>query len=133
MELTDAVATAHANKIQDIRAFLRGRAEETREAIRKYYDRRHQDMEFEESDLVWLKTDNIRTRRKAKKLNHRKIGPYIIIAKVGIRAYKLELPETLAIHNMFHISLLELAREATIKGQPEYTQGLVEADKEIKE
>jgi hypothetical protein len=41
VELINAVATAHANKIQDIRAFLKGRAEETREAMRKYYDRRH--------------------------------------------------------------------------------------------
>jgi hypothetical protein len=52
VELTDAVATAHVNKIQNIRAFLRRRAEETREAMRKYYDRRHQDMKFEEGDLV---------------------------------------------------------------------------------
>ena len=57
----------------------------------------------------------------------------MITAKVGTRAYKLELPETLAIHNMFHVGLLELAREATIEGQPEYAQGLVEADKEIEE
>ena len=90
-------------------------------------------MEFEEGDLVWLKIDNIRTRRKTKKLDHRKIGPYIITAKIGTRAYKLELPETLAIHDVFHVGLLELAREATIEGQPEYAQGLVEADKEIKE
>ena len=77
-------------------------------------------MEFEEGDLVWLKTDNIRTRRKAKKLDYRKIKPYIIIIKVGTRVYKLELPETLVIYNIFYISLLELAREITIKNQLEY-------------
>jgi hypothetical protein len=41
IELIDTVATAYANKIQDIRVFLKGRAEETREAMRKYYNRRH--------------------------------------------------------------------------------------------
>jgi hypothetical protein len=133
VELSDAVATAHANKIQDVRAFLRGRAQEAREAMRKYYDQHHQDMEFEEGDLVWLKTDNIRTRRKAKKLDHKKIGPFIITAKIGTRAYKLELPESLAIHDVFHVGLLELARESSIEGQPQYDQGLVEADEDAEE
>jgi len=132
-ELTDAVATAHANKIQEIRAFLRGRATETREAMRKYYDRHHQDMEFQEGDHVWLKTDNIRTRRKAKKLDHKKIGPFMITAKVGTRAYKLELPKSLAIHDVFHVGLLEPVKESTIEGQPQYEQGPVEAEEDVEE
>jgi hypothetical protein len=57
----------------------------------------------------------------------------MITAKIDTRAYKLELPETLAIHDVFHVGLLELAREATIEGQLEYAQGLVEADEEIEE
>jgi hypothetical protein len=34
---------------------------------------------------------------------------------------------------VFHVGLLELARKATIKGQLEYAQSLVEADEEIEE
>jgi hypothetical protein len=56
----------------------------------------------------------------------------MITAKIGTRAYKLELPKTLAIHDVFHMGLLELAREATIESQLEYAQRLVEADEEIK-
>jgi hypothetical protein len=40
----------------------------------------------------------------------------MITAKIDIRAYKLELPEILAIHDVFHVGLLELARKATIEG-----------------
>jgi hypothetical protein len=57
----------------------------------------------------------------------------MITAKIDTRAYKLELPEILAIHDVFHVGLLELARKATIKGQLEYAQSLVEADEEIEE
>jgi hypothetical protein len=57
----------------------------------------------------------------------------MITAKVSTRAYKLELPETLAIHDVFYVGLLELAKESTIEGQPVYEQGLVEAEKDTEE
>jgi hypothetical protein len=57
----------------------------------------------------------------------------MITAKVSTRVYKLELPETLIIHDVFYVGLLELAKELTIKGQPMYEQGLVKAKEDIEE
>jgi len=56
---------------------------------------------------VWLLPRNIKTTRPSKKLDYKKIGPFKIVAKIGTSAYKLALPRSMAIHNTFHISLLE--------------------------
>nr|GEY31422.1 hypothetical protein [Tanacetum cinerariifolium] len=45
---------------------------------------------------------------KRGKLNHRYIGPFKVLAKVGTVAYRLELPEQLSrVHSMFHVSKLK--------------------------
>ena len=44
---------------------------------------------------------------KKGKLNPRYIGPYEILEKVGMVAYKLALPQELArLHDVFHVSML---------------------------
>jgi len=68
---------------------------------------RHPDPVMEPGDRVWLKRKNIRTRRPSNKLDHKQIGPYTILEKVGSRAYKLDLPASVKLHPVFHISLLE--------------------------
>ena len=50
---------------------------------------------------------NVKTTRPSKKLDYKKMGPFKIIKKVGTSSYKLDLPASMAIHNTFHISLLE--------------------------
>ena len=45
--------------------------------------------------------------RKKGKLSPRFIGPFEILERVGVVAYKIALPPNLAIvHNVFHISML---------------------------
>jgi hypothetical protein len=68
---------------------------------------RHPDPVLNPGDTVWLKRKNIRTTRPSGKLDHKQIGPYAILERVGSRAYKLELPATVKLHPVFHISLLE--------------------------
>jgi transposase InsO family protein len=63
--------------------------------------------EFEVDDKVWLLRRNIRTTRPSSKLDHKKLGPFKISEKVGTHAFRLELPDTMQIHPVFHVSLLE--------------------------
>jgi len=72
------------------------------------YDRhRKPDPNLQSGDMVWLLPRNIKTTRPSKKLDYKKIRPFNIMAKIGTSAYKLGLPPSMAIHNTFHISLLE--------------------------
>ena len=41
-----------------------------------------------------------------RKLGQRWVGPYRVLRRVGSVAYELELPSSLAIHPIFHVSLL---------------------------
>jgi hypothetical protein len=77
------------------------------EKIKEFYDRRHRETpDFKVGDKVWLSHENISSDRPSRKLSHRRLGPYPIIAKVGSHAYKLALPHSMKIHPVFHVSLL---------------------------
>jgi len=69
---------------------------------------RHLDPVLNPGDKVWQRRKHIQTTRPSNKLDHKQIGPYTILEKVGSRAYKLDLPATVKIHPVFCISLLEL-------------------------
>jgi len=75
---------------------------------KEYYDlHRKPDPNLQSEDIVWLLPGNIKTTRRSKKLDYKKIGPFKILAKIGRSAYKLGLQPSMALHNTFHISLLE--------------------------
>jgi len=75
---------------------------------KEYYDLDGKpDLNLPSGDMVWLLPRNIKTTRPLKKLDYKKIGPFEILAKIGTSVYKLALPPSMAIHNTFHISLLE--------------------------
>ena len=59
------------------------------------------------NDLVWLSTRNIKLKVPSWKLGPRFIGPYRVIKIINPVAFRLELPQTLRIHNVFHRSLLK--------------------------
>lgn len=60
-------------------------------------------------DWVWLDARNITTRRPSKKLDHHRLGPYEVFKFVGSNAARLRLPDTMRLHPVFHVSLLEHA------------------------
>ena len=73
---------------------------------------------FAVGDLVWLDARNIRTTRPAKKLDHKRLGPFPVTEIVSSHARRLGLPTDLrSIHNVFHVSLLEPATHPPYPGQ----------------
>jgi len=67
--------------------------------------------------MDWLLPRNIKGTRPSKGLDYKKIRPLKILAKIGTRAYKLALPPAMAIHNTFHISLLEAYQDNRFRSE----------------
>lgn len=73
---------------------------------------------FEVGTKAYLSTQNICTTRPTKKFAERRLGPFLIEAKVSELARRLQLPDyLLGIHPVFHISLLEPAKPDLIPGR----------------
>ncbi|GJS68398.1 putative reverse transcriptase domain-containing protein [Tanacetum coccineum] len=82
-----------------------------RDRQRSYANKRRKPLEFQVGDKVMLKVSpwkGVIRFGKRGKLNPRYIGPFKILAKVGMVAYRLELPEKLSrVHSTFHVSNLK--------------------------
>jgi len=101
-------ATMYAYWMQDIHRQAKQTLENTRESMKKYYDRKATEQpSIEVGDLVMLNAKNIRTKRPSKKLSPKLYGPFKVLEKKGSRAYKLEISPRWKIHPVFHVSLLE--------------------------
>jgi hypothetical protein len=77
---------------------------------KNYADKRRRNLEFSVGDNVFLKvspTKGIFRFGKKGKLSPRFIGPFEILERVGVVAYRLALPPNLSsIHPVFHVSML---------------------------
>ena len=77
---------------------------------KSYADVRRRELEFEVDDMVFLKValwKGVIQFPKRGKLNPWYIGPFRIVERIGLVAYRLELPSKLSrIHNVFHVFML---------------------------
>ncbi|GJS03172.1 putative reverse transcriptase domain-containing protein [Tanacetum coccineum] len=103
--------TTHDLELGAVIIQIKKRIQAARDRQKSYADRRRKPLEFEAGDKVMLKVspwNGVIRFGKRGKLNPRYIGPFKILAKVGIVAYRLELPEKLSrVHNTFHVSNLK--------------------------
>ena len=60
---------------------------------------------FEVGDKVWLDARNLHLKMTCK-LTPRRLGLFEVIEEISPVVYKLRLPETWCVHNVFHASLL---------------------------
>ncbi|GJW56061.1 hypothetical protein Tco_0102792 [Tanacetum coccineum] len=82
-----------------------------RDRQKSYADNRRKPLEFEVGDRVMLKVSPwkgvIRFGKKGK-LAPRYVGPFEILERIGLVAYRLRLPEELSgVHDMLHVSNLK--------------------------
>ncbi|GKF88867.1 hypothetical protein Tco_0262830 [Tanacetum coccineum] len=82
-----------------------------RDRQKSYANLKRKPMEFQVGNKVMLKVlpwKGVVCFGKRGKLNPRYVGPFKVLEKVGVVAYKLELPEELSrVHNTFHVSNLK--------------------------
>ena len=70
---------------------------------------------YERGQKVWLDTQNFKTNHH-KKITPKREGPFKIEERLGPITYRLKLPETWRIHNVFHATLLRPYIENKIYG-----------------
>ena len=73
----------------------------------QYYNQRHRMVEYKVGDLLLLSSKNLSFRNIPAKLQQKFVGPFEVTEKIGPQAYRLNLPDTWKIHNVFHVSLLK--------------------------
>jgi len=130
---TIPAAEDFVQKIQHLHEQLAERVTEAQNTQAKYYDAKHKPVEFQPGDLVWLLPKNLKTRRPSKKLDHKRLGPFTVLEKRGLQSYRLDLPKTLNIHPVFHISLLEKHVPDAIPGRTQVPPPPIELDQDDEE
>jgi reverse transcriptase-like protein/integrase-like protein/chromodomain-containing protein len=111
---SDEENMAHDERMTIIHEEVRKDIEWAKTVFKEFYDRKRvESLTLGEGDKVYLrrrtsgeKSFNIKTTRTSQKLDSLKIGPYRIEQKLSNDNYKLELPERMRIHPIFHVSLL---------------------------
>ncbi|PQM43474.1 hypothetical protein VC83_09660 [Pseudogymnoascus destructans] len=127
------VARDRVQKILDLRKELEEAWARSKEAQVRGYNKIHKPMQFMVGERVWLSAKNIRTTQPSRKLGHRWLGPYEITGRIGKQAYRLRLPPRYkAIHDVFHVSLLERYREGVEKADPPPDPEIVDGEEEYK-
>ena len=115
-ELTNA--DEFATKMEEINAHLQNEmrlAQARYESTANYH--RTPAPSFRVGDEVWLNAKNIKTKRPSKKLDWKKLGRFTIKRVVSKYAYELDLPTSMKIHPVFHVSLLEPVAQNPHDGQ----------------
>jgi hypothetical protein len=64
---------------------------------------------LKEGDQVYLLRRNVKTTRPSDKLDYKKLDPFKIVRNIRNISFELQLPLTMKIHPVFHISFLEPA------------------------
>lgn len=84
---------------------------------------------FAPGEKVWLNTKNIKTSRPSENLDHKRLGPFTILSRIGSSAFRLDLPRSMRfLHPVFHVNLLSPYRSNTIPNRHQPPPPPIEID-----
>ena len=81
--------------------------QQAKDRQKSYADANRKETTFSVGDKVLLATTNLSPKAGTRKLFPRWLGPFTVTKVVNDVAYQIELPPSMKIHNVFHVSLLK--------------------------
>jgi hypothetical protein len=109
---------SRVRQIQRVHTDIASAMSKAQALYKRFFDRKAmQAPQLNLGDKVWLLARNIKTDRPSRKLSHKRLGPYEITEQIGSSAFRLRLPRSLKLHNVFHVSLLEPLKQDKIPGR----------------
>ena len=100
-------ADALVDKIQKLHQEIQAALQLSQQDTKRYYDNRHRpDPTIPIGTRVWVDATNIQTTAPSKKLTDKRLGPFKVLQQITPLNYKLELPQAMKIHPVFHTNLL---------------------------
>jgi hypothetical protein len=92
---------------QEALQFARTQIIKARDRYKSYADKHRADVQYKVGQAVLLSTENLNKHSQSRKLYPRFLGPFKIIKQVNDVAYKLDLPDHMKIHPVFHVNLIK--------------------------
>ncbi|SOV09588.1 uncharacterized protein UDID_19016 [Ustilago sp. UG-2017a] len=99
---------SYADQLKQLHEYVCGELVKANSQSAEQFDKRRLPApQFQPGDRVWLSADNICSLRPTKKLDYRHLGPFSVSEVISSHAYRLQLPPSMKIHNVFHVDRLE--------------------------
>jgi len=115
----DSIVPAAEERVQQLQTILNDLQANLKEAQSAYTIQANRSRlpapDIQPNDLVFLDRRNIKTIRPSRKLDDKKLGPFKVLRQINPVAFELNLPTTMKIHPVFHVSLLEPKTKDTIQ------------------
>jgi len=129
IENENPAAVDFATRLSELHALMKIHLREAQDRYKGAADKlRKESPSFIIGDKVWLIRRNIKTTRPCDKLDYRRLGPFPIQQQVNPVAFRLDLPASMKVHPVFHVSLLEPYKESNIPGRKQPPPPSIEVD-----
>ena len=107
MEDLPPTVRSFLERLELLRDYAKRNLQAARQRQKDLADKKRSPHKVGEGDWVCLETRNLKLHTaRGRKLLPLRVGPFKVTAAVGKVAFRLALPDTLSIHNVFHVSLL---------------------------
>ena len=125
----DVDAKQYSQRLADIHDHCRAEMLRSQFQYSEQADRRRQPApRLQIGDQVWLDARHIQTLRPSRKLDNRRLGPFKVIEPIGTHAYRIDLPISMKIHNVFNVSRLSPAANNPFPSQQQDPAPPVQVD-----
>ena len=109
-------ADALAERMAEVTTRLQQQLETAQQGQRRAANARRRHRSLAVGEYAWLSTKHLPPLGECKKLDPRFLGPFKVLACINEVTYKLDLPASMRIHPVFHVSLLRpyVSRDGTV-------------------